>query len=557
MAQPTPVTPRNNPSHAMLHNEHVNVKMFGAKGDNATDDTQAIRDTIAAAAVSGGSVCFPPGAGYKVSSTIDLSAYTGLHLVAGASTGVGAGGMPPQVAIVAASSVLPVFKWAGSGGSANITFENFVFQYPALSVKFSDGANVRFKNCTFSTTDTADADNTNVLLENWFWAWFEDCSFNAPSTTEPAVILRGKEPSPNVDHCYLIHFRNCRFWYNGVLYKDQNEVAVDAAHIERITFENIDTESFAGTSALIDFQKTAGTNWGGRYIMYPSFQNIAFYDYTGTPPVARTNVPNGIVYFLASSILAPRLFENISGGARHGVVSGFAGNPVVSSGGVAQDAYGVLNVHDSVNVPGVAGYGLKFGHDTLDTNLYRNAAGALRTDGKFIANGEMYSATLIRANSQTYGAAAGKEVVLGWDGSGYNAHILFGQESSWDTNLYRAAANTLQTDDVLRDHKGTPTYSASITPVATDGDWQTITVTNGTAFTINAPTGAPDSTHSQELTIEIFNNSGGAHGAITWNAAFVLVGGALAVIANTKKKFIAFKWNGASWIETSRASADY
>jgi hypothetical protein len=38
----------------------------------------------------------------------------------------------------------------------------------------------------------------------------------------------------------------------------------------------------------------------------------------------------------------------------------------------------------------------------------------------------------------------------------------------------------------------TPTYSASITPDASAGEWQTITVTNGTAFTINAPTSPAD-----------------------------------------------------------------
>jgi hypothetical protein len=100
-------------------------------------------------------------------------------------------------------------------------------------------------------------------------------------------------------------------------------------------------------------------------------------------------------------------------------------------------------------------------------------------------------------------------------------------------------------------------YSASITPDASAGNWQTITVTNGTAFTINAPTNPPDASHTQELTVEILNSSGGAMGAITWNAAFVLVGGVFTNPANTKKRHIRFEWNGASWVETGRATADY
>lgn len=110
---------------------------------------------------------------------------------------------------------------------------------------------------------------------------------------------------------------------------------------------------------------------------------------------------------------------------------------------------------------------------------------------------------------------------------------------------------------VTRSTKATPTYSASITPDAPAGGWQTITVTNGTAFTINAPTNPPASTLFQELTIEIFNNSGGVMGAVTWNAAFKLVGGAFTNPANANKRFVAFKWNGTHWIEQSRAGADY
>lgn len=105
--------------------------------------------------------------------------------------------------------------------------------------------------------------------------------------------------------------------------------------------------------------------------------------------------------------------------------------------------------------------------------------------------------------------------------------------------------------------RATPTYGASITPNANSGNWQTITVTNTAAFTVNVPTNPPDSSHTQELTVEIVNSSGGAMGAITWNAVFVLVGGAFTNPANTKKRWIRFAWNGSNWVEISRAGADY
>jgi hypothetical protein len=105
--------------------------------------------------------------------------------------------------------------------------------------------------------------------------------------------------------------------------------------------------------------------------------------------------------------------------------------------------------------------------------------------------------------------------------------------------------------------KATPAYSASITPAANQGPWQTITVTNGTAFTINAPTFPPGANDTATLTIEISNTSGGAMGVVTWNAAFKLVGGAFTNPATGNKRYIRFAWNGSAWVEIARAAADY
>ncbi len=73
MAQPTPTTPRNNPSHAALHNFHVNVKMFGAIGDGTTNDTTAIQTAIDAAGTAGGGVVFFPPGIYKTTSTLNIN----------------------------------------------------------------------------------------------------------------------------------------------------------------------------------------------------------------------------------------------------------------------------------------------------------------------------------------------------------------------------------------------------------------------------------------------------------------------------------------------------
>lgn len=50
----------------------INVKGFGAKGDGVTDDTQAIKDALAAAVVAKAPVYFPPGT-YIISSSLTIS----------------------------------------------------------------------------------------------------------------------------------------------------------------------------------------------------------------------------------------------------------------------------------------------------------------------------------------------------------------------------------------------------------------------------------------------------------------------------------------------------
>lgn len=120
-----------------------------------------------------------------------------------------------------------------------------------------------------------------------------------------------------------------------------------------------------------------------------------------------------------------------------------------------------------------------------------------------------------------------------------------------------ATARETATGNALNLSKTSLTYSASITPDASLGPWQAITVTDGNALTINAPANPPTSGQTTELTIEFANRSGGAMGAITWNGALALTGGAFAGPANNNNKFVRFEWNGSFWVETSRSANQY
>jgi hypothetical protein len=97
----------------------------------------------------------------------------------------------------------------------------------------------------------------------------------------------------------------------------------------------------------------------------------------------------------------------------------------------------------------------------------------------------------------------------------------------------------------------TETYSASITPDASLGNERIITVTNATAFTINAPTNPAT---GQYLEITIRNTSGGAMGVITWNAVFKMTAFTNPATANSRT--IVFRYNGTNWVEKGRTAAD-
>lgn len=154
-----------------------------------------------------------------------------------------------------------------------------------------------------------------------------------------------------------------------------------------------------------------------------------------------------------------------------------------------------------------------------------------------------------------YGVARGQNggIII----NGASAEGVRTQIGGTDSNTLDDGSGLMKAKAGVQKGIAAPAYSASITPSAKAGDWQTVTVTNSTAFTINAPSNPPDSSHTQDLTIEIFNNSGGAMGAITWDAAFVFNGYSWTNPANGKKRAATFQWNGAKWVCVGVTGADY
>ncbi len=121
--------------------------------------------------------------------------------------------------------------------------------------------------------------------------------------------------------------------------------------------------------------------------------------------------------------------------------------------------------HMGTIAEGVAGGGVNLsmmsGHRLVfapDTNLYRSAANVLSTGDNFTA-----ALDIIAQYGGTY------QTKMGAQGPGAESGLSFGTAN--DTNLYRAAANQLKSDDTIIGADGVATKTKAGTP--TDGDFVT------------------------------------------------------------------------------------
>jgi hypothetical protein len=71
-----------------IYEGFLNVHWFGARGDGATDDTQALQHALDAVRLHGGSLYFPPGR-YIVTATLDAGASQGIRYMGGCTSARG------------------------------------------------------------------------------------------------------------------------------------------------------------------------------------------------------------------------------------------------------------------------------------------------------------------------------------------------------------------------------------------------------------------------------------------------------------------------------------
>ena len=99
------------------------------------------------------------------------------------------------------------------------------------------------------------------------------------------------------------------------------------------------------------------------------------------------------------------------------------------------------------------------------------------------------------------------------------------------------------------------TYGTTVTPVGSLSRHQLVAVSNGVAFTIANPA---DPREGVRMVLEVFNNTAGVLGAVTFGSDFTLVNGAWVSPAAGKRRMIEFiRTSDKKWRETWRSSADF
>lgn len=98
---------------------------------------------------------------------------------------------------------------------------------------------------------------------------------------------------------------------------------------------------------------------------------------------------------------------------------------------------------------------------------------------------------------------------------------------------------------------GALAYSASITPDVASTSSLSLTPTNGTAFAINAPLHLVS---GQRVLFTIRNTTGGALGAVTWNAIYHLAAWTSPATGNSRS--IEFVYDGVRLTEVNRTAND-
>lgn len=180
-------------------------------------------------------------------------------------------------------------------------------------------------------------------------------------------------------------------------------------------------------------------------------------------------------------------------------------------------------------------------------NFGIKAAGNGTHYGLVICNNQLHGNAL-QGRGSTYDLATDNTAKYGTyrDNFTNNASALI---SIADTFPNRGGNQTISDNALSR----TLSYSASISWFGDSSQIGLLSVTDTSAFTINAP---QFSWVGRRVTYRITNNSGGAMGTITWGGTFMRDSSAWTNPASTKTRTVSFIYDGSKWVQDGAPSGD-
>jgi len=247
-------------TYSLIQNASVNVKDFGAVGDGVADDTQAIKDAIAA--------CYLPTTGSS-----------GRQYAKDLYFPVGDYRITSSIQFAPANGLIGFTVYGDSSGSSNIFYEgfetNFQCQYSAA---------ILFKDIAFWSSGVDDDQvafrvnyqSGNVPLRNWK---FERCAFwyfyECFDVTGDAL-------------CSEFNFHGCYFTDCYYLMGNSNDQAVNWNFVD-CNWENVDLSTVRALDGSAIFFLSKGTSviWTGGSLIFHG--RMVFFNLTSSASFADTS----------------------------------------------------------------------------------------------------------------------------------------------------------------------------------------------------------------------------------------------------------------------------
>jgi polygalacturonase len=516
---------------------NVKSSVYGAKGDGVTDDTAAIQAAISAANVAGGGEVFVGPGTFMVTG---ISPSSGVRL-RGAGQGLTTikqiAGTPSALigASVSALDSVEVCDLTLDGNKANQASTS------AKGLSFTAFTNSAIRRVTVKNTY-----GLGIQLYTGSGLVVEDCYLTGIGQGTSIDGSRAGIIVQTADKITLVNNRLDSINDTGLCaVAGCTNVLISGNTVSTCFYEGIGLGAGQTNNCVVSHNVVRST--GNNGIDTGDARSV-----TITGNVIDTCLAGIVEDASALSVrtdLALVIVGNkVSNASNHGI----------AILGTTNGGHNVVVSNNAVDGTGWSGIQLSsVGESTVIGNTIRNVSTAvagfsgiaLGSNGTTGCTGVLVVANRIYDSANGYGIDRG----TGGTGAAQNNNNNYVGNQIRGCSGAPAMAGTAGPNDVLTlPGVQALTYGVTVNTSADTGPIFTLVVTNGTAFTIAAPT---NPTFGREITYDVKNSSGGAMGVITWNAPFLLAG-AFVNPANTKRRTITFYYDGTSWVEKNRAAAD-